>query len=188
MKLSADEQEFHSLLAALAARCRNELTPIEVRLYDEQLSPHGYGAVNAALRTVYMQREGNDPFPSIRKLLEIMGHGELSEKSQVTESTAKIVNLIGRFGFYLDHHVVRLGYPTMDALLLGELGEIGAEAVKVMGGWYKLWDLVCADQKFYKLQVKDAVMLVIERHRRARHLARPALGAPGRKMIANNSK
>jgi hypothetical protein len=186
--VGAEEAKFHKLLATLAMRARTELDDVEIEVYDKHLGPHGYGEVNAALEQLLVERGGNDPFPSIRKVLETMGKGELSEKSVVTDAASKIVGLINRFGFYLDHNVKRLGYDTVEACVAGECGPIGAEAVRLMGGYFKVWDTVVSDPKGWKFGVRDAVQLAAERARQQQRLKAPALAAPGRKMIAGNSK
>jgi hypothetical protein len=182
-RVSLDEETFHKLLTVLATRCRTELDSVEIGILDRHLAPYGYPAVNAALEKLIVERATNDPFPSIRKVLEIMGKGELSERSLAVDVTNKIAVLIRRKGRYWAHDE-----PDMRAALIKEIGEVGADVVKRLGGWQAVIEMSDENPRNYQLSIKETALATIEAKRQSDNLNRPALGAPSRKMLAGGSK
>lgn len=131
--MDTQEERFHRLLAILAVRCREELDEIEIEVYDRNLSPHGYGAVCAALERILIERSPNDRFPSVGTILARMGAAHTS-KSLAMDVANRINKAIGTKGWNWSQKV-----PDLEAAMLEYLGVAGVAVVKNLGGW----DAVC---------------------------------------------
>lgn len=98
-----------------------------LRTYDMALAKYGYENLVNALGKIVMERQSNDPFPSINDIKEALGIGEQSDDAKAVEAATRICTAVSRFGYIGKEEEVR---PFV--------GELGWYVVKMHGGWSRL--------------------------------------------------
>ncbi len=145
------EERFFILLNTLAKFCRFELDETVIGLYDQSLEPLGYPKVCNAIEILITKRSSRDPFPSVNEIVGLV-QSKMPTKFSSFEVANKIITTISKKGHTWNWEGNFRPYETFDKALLAELGEIGFQLVKSLGGW----DRVCEESNTANIGVMRA--------------------------------
>jgi hypothetical protein len=133
-----DKELFDMNMAALATLCGLDISPL-IGPYDAALRPLGYAAINRALAHILENRDGRDPFPSIKEIKRLI-QPEQTQAQSAVEIAGKILKCVTYLG----------PYKTAEARR--EMGEIGWEVVTMSGGWESVCSIQDKDIPFNRGQ------------------------------------
>lgn len=141
MDSDKDLERWMGALSALASLCEFELTSDVIAVYDMALSEHGYDNLAKATQHLMIERESHHKFPSIKdfhRTLNFAGGSPENEASRIAGHIIELISKKGRTWAMRDHTGTFGGHESFAEAVEAELGAVGYEVVKRMGGWMAL--------------------------------------------------
>lgn len=146
--------QFMKALGVLAEMCSFTLSDNTALFYFDSLKSVGHEQAILAIQELMQTRKATDRFPSIADIRNIV-RPEISSKGNASDIAHQLIAAISKLGRYAKKEVVDL-----------EIGEVGAEVVRRMGGWPRFVEMTDeGDIAIFRAQLRDLIEVVQQKSR-----------------------
>lgn len=138
----------------LAQACKFQLTKDLAEVYDGMAEKRGYPAACDAVKHFLMDRGTNDPFPSVKDLLERIDPASLPmlPEDEARTAASRAISAVAKFG------------RTNPVQARTFVGELGWKAVETVGGWSTFCAaLTTSNLSVYQSQLTNMALTIFRR-------------------------
>ena len=187
----ADESELQyvKMMTLLAGACNIELKRQDFELHDRMLSKYGYPALISALENIVVSRKPGDRFPSIAEIKQIVDP-KPQDHIEAIDIANQIIAFMKNAGARGDWYQGQK-YDGAKQAVISTLGELAWTVMARRGGYGVLYaefkDLQNSQLTFFRTQLRDSVMAVIEKSKAGKLDMPTALPSPAIKQEQGGS-
>jgi len=178
-----DEKKFWTLFTGLAQLCNAQLNDIVIASYDMALAPYGYDAVAEAINEVIANRNGRDPFPSVKEIKRFLPNAEQDDEKKAIDVAARLISAVSKIGSIE-------GPPEGERWqkLKAYVGPIGWEIIKNQGGWNSLCEaLTYKNMSTFQAQWRGYALALIDKARKGDLSLPPSFDTPVKNDILDQA-
>lgn len=143
------EQKFAALLGKFFQRNNQKIDPLDIEIYVGGLREYGLEKAYQALIEI-AKEDGFQRIPTVRRIKEAMGVGEISDRDQGVLISGRIWSAISRYGYMR-------GTEAREYV-----GDVGWAVVNMLGGWGPLCEnTMIGEQHVFMAQTRDLVQSIL---------------------------
>lgn len=150
------KDKFLSRLAVLAQLCPGFVLSKEIiAIYDLELATLGYERASLAIETIIKTRRARDPFPSIADIRDVI-EPKIDPRLQAADVASRIMSAVPKFGS--GRYQSEEGLKELHRKIQDHVGDLGWEAIKVMGGWFRVCEqMEDTDTGTFRAQLREII-------------------------------